>query len=170
VRTSLLSIFAITICTGLTVSAKDKPEPPRACIFSPSKEASVCVSGLRWIMFGPYYGLQRISGVFENNSAVPVSSVQLTFSIFDADDVVVQSATAIVNATIPAGSKATFSAVVDEPESTGIHRVTLYTNQVRLGIVNMAQAEATVDLKIPILFTTGNALGVRKYKKIHGLP
>ena len=118
-------------------------------------------------MYGNTYELQHISGVFENSTPIAIRWVQLTFSIFDANDRVVGSAIATIDATVPPGGKAVFEAPVAEPEGSGIFRVTLYTNQVRMDVVGDSREAA--DLKFPILFTTGNRLGVHRYKKRKGM-
>lgn len=163
-RRGLISFLVIVV--SLAGKAKDRPEPPHACVSA--NGLSLCLSGLRWIMYGNSSNLQRISGVFENNTTEPIRAVRLTFSLFDANDSVVESATATMDATIPPGGKSVFNAPFEEPVGTGIRRVTLYTKQVRMEVVGTSQA--ATDLQIPVLFTTGNLLGVRKYKKLHGLP
>jgi hypothetical protein len=79
----------------------------------------------------------------------------------------VRNIIATINATVPPGGKGTFDAPVAEPEGSGIFRVTLYTNQMRMDVVGDSRQAA--DLNFPILFTTGNRLGVHRYKKRNGM-
>lgn len=165
--TCYLSLIACSL-TLLYARNKEHPEAPQACVTDASAGSSACVSNLRWIMYGDAYELQRISGVFENNTSHPIEYVELTFSLFDANDVVVSSASATMDATVPIGGKLIFNAPIEEPLGTGLRRVTMYTNQVRIVVVS-ERARLSFDVKLPMLFTTGNVLGVRRYKKLHAM-
>ena len=158
-------ISLLVIAASMTGKAKDRAEPPHTCISA--NGPSLCVSGLRWIMYGNLLQSSTHLGCVRKQYRRTHQSGAANISLFDADDRVVESATATMEATVPPGGRSVFNAPFEEPVGTGVLRLTLYTNQVRVDVVSTSRA--TTDLQIPILFTTGDTLGVRRYKKRHGL-
>jgi hypothetical protein len=164
--TLLISLFVITA----SVQAKDRPQPPHGCVSNSS--GSVCISELQWTMYraGLITAHDRISGVFENKTSDAIKEARLTFSLFDKNDRVVQPAIVTLHLMILPGESSPFRVTVEEPEGTGAFRKTLYSKEVLIETWNMSMASATVEMPFPILFAKDYKLGVRAYKKSHGLP
>ncbi len=127
----------------------------------------MCVGSVRWVSGFRDNGPERITGEFENNTKAPIGRASVNFPLYDAKDRIVIWAEAFINTTIPPGGRFVFNAPVEQPTGTGLLSVTLYTNQVRIEAAGATRTAS--DVQLPALFTTGNVLGVRKYKKAHGL-